>query len=174
MRSCVQFWSIFHWLLGISRQTTCYVPCQHVVLRVQQIPFVFIYKLIKKKVLTFFFRGFLYRWKLRTSDLTARKKIFLKTTGPPRWIKIEKRILGIIGGFPFLTFSSSLNKWNTQWMQMDYEWPLKATPGHHYFSGLLAGHPLLITTMVSVQTSVVLSLYCWVGKGLFLWVILAL
>lgn len=52
-------------------------------------------------------------------------------------------------------------------MQMDCEWPLKATLGHHYFSGFLAGHTiLLVTTMISVQVSMVLTLLL-IRKGTF-------
>lgn len=111
-----------------------------------------IYKLIKSHDI-FFPRGFLCWWKLRTSYLTARKEIFLKPTGPQRMIKIEMRILGITGGFLFLTFSSSLNRWNTL-VDADGLWvaikshsrsPLflrapgwsHAPPHHHY--GLSAG-----------------------------------
>lgn len=68
--------------------------------------FILIYKLIESPEI--FKRLFLL--KNSTSCLRAGEKIFLRQLGPQRGVKIEMRIIGIIGNFLFLTSCHSLNK----------------------------------------------------------------
>lgn len=68
------------------------------------------------------------------------KKIFLRQVRPYRGVKIEMRIIGIIGNFLFLTSCSSLNKWNML-VDVDGLWVATDTAsGQHYLSCFMASH----------------------------------
>lgn len=69
--------------------------------------------------------------------LCDKQKIFLEWPGSQKGAKIERRIIGVIGNFLFLTSCRSLINEIHQWMWMDGEWPFKATPSHHYFLGFM-------------------------------------